>query len=84
MSSGRIILWAAIGIVTGVAHAVALWRSTHAYKAPGWSAAWRLPIVAATLVFAALAHGLLPAVVGWLVGLSVASIFRLGGTRRWM
>ena len=82
--STRMILWMAIGIAAGVAHAVTLWRSAHADTTQGWSAVWRLPAVAAVLVSAALAHTLLPAVIGWVTGLTVASVVYLVKERRWM
>ena len=81
--SAHVVLWTAIGVATGVTHAAALWRSTHACKTQGWSAAWRLPIVAAVLAFAALAHALPPTMAGWLAGLSAASVLYLTRTRRW-
>jgi hypothetical protein len=82
-----VIFWGAIGVATGATHAGALWRSSQASKAPRWGVAWlawRLPAVAAVLVFAALGHGLLPAVIGWLVGLTTMSALYLARTRRWM
>ena len=82
--STRMILWMVIGIAAGVTHAVALWRSAHAYKTQGWSAVWRLPVVVAVLVSAALAHALIPAVIGWAAGLIVASVGHLARERRWM
>lgn len=82
--SVRLIVWTAIAIAAGVTHAAGLWRSAHASKNPGWSAAWRLPVVAAVLVSAALAHTLLPAVVGWAAGLTVASVVYLARERQWM
>ena len=82
--SVRAMLWIAMGIAAGATHAVALWRSTHASKIQGWGVVWRLPAVAVVLVFAAFAHALLPAVIGWLVGLTTASVLSLVRTRRWM
>ena len=78
------VLWSVIGIAVGVIHAVSLWRCAHAYKIQGWSAVWRLPLVAAVLVSAALAHTLIPAVIGWAAGFIVASMGHLAKERRWM
>jgi hypothetical protein len=77
------ILWMAIGIAAGVTHAASLWRSSHT-RTQGWSAVWRLPVVAAVLVSAALVHTLLPAAIGWVAGLTVASVVYLLRERRWM
>ena len=82
--SVRVILWIAIGIATGVTHAVSLWRSAHAHGMPEFGVVWRLPLVAAVLVFAALTQGLIPAVLGWAAGLAAASVVYLVRTRRWM
>jgi len=82
--STRMILWMVLGIAVGVTHAVALWRSAHAYRTQEWSAVWRLPVVAAVLVSAALGHTLIPAVIGWAVGLIVTSVGHLARDRRWM
>ena len=81
--STRMILWMVIGLAAGVIHAASLWRSAHA-ATPGWSAVWRLPVVAAGLVSAALVHALLPAAIGWFAGLTVASMVYLLRARRWM
>lgn len=81
--SVRDLLWLSIGIATGVTHAVALWRATHASDAPGWSALWRLPVVAAVLVLSVLARSLPAAVIGWATGLTLTSVRYLAGRRRW-
>lgn len=81
--STRMIIWIAIGIAAGVTHSVSLWRSSHG-RIQGWSAVWRLPVVAAVLLSAALVHTLLPAVIGWIAGLTVASTVYLLRERRWM
>lgn len=81
--STRMILWMAIGIAAGVMHAASLWRSSHA-ATQGWSAVWRLPVVAAVLVSAAIVHALLPAATGWFAGLTVGSMVYLLRERRWM
>ena len=78
----HMIVWMATGIAVGLTHAASLWRSSHA-GTQGWSAAWRLPVVAAVLVFAALAHMLLPVIVGWFAGFSVACTVYLLRGRRW-
>lgn len=79
----RVILWIGIGFAAGVTQAVSLWRSSHARR-PGWSVVWRLPVVAAALVSAALAQALPAAVIGWAAGLTAASIACLVRERRWM
>jgi hypothetical protein len=81
--SMRMILWTVIGISAGVTHAASLWRCSHAVT-QGWTAVWRLPVVAGVLVSAALVHALLPAVVGWFAGLTLASMVYLLRARRWM
>ena len=80
----RVVVWTAIAVAAGVIHAAGLWRSAHGSTNPAWSAACRLPVVAAILVFAGLAHTLLLAVVGWAAGLTVASVVYLARERQWM
>lgn len=67
--SGLAALWTAVGLTAGAAHAVALWRSAHRGTYVAWSAAFRMPLLGAVLVAAALSRALLPAVGGWIVGL---------------
>ncbi len=73
--SGPAALWTGIGLAAGASHAVALWRSADRGTYVAWTAVFRLPLVGAVLVAAALARALLPAVGGWIIGLIVT-----GGT----
>ena len=83
--STMFVLWVAIGVAVGVSHARALWRSAHRTHDVGWwGVAWRLPLVGITLVIAAFAGRLIPAVVGWAGGLAITSAVLLLGQRRWM
>ena len=65
-----LVVWISLGIAAGAAHAAGIWRTTHH---SGWSAVWRLPVVAAVLASAALAGALLPAAGGWASGLAATS-----------
>jgi hypothetical protein len=78
------IVWITIGVAAGVTHTTSLWHSARESKAPIWGAVWRLPLVAGVLLIAAIAQGLLPVVVGWVVGLSGTSVLHLARSRRWM
>ena len=80
----RVIVWTAIAVAAGVVHAAGLWRSAHASKNHAWVAMWRLPVVAAVLVSAALEQTLFLVVVGWAAGLTAASVVYLVRERRWM
>ena len=71
--SGLAVLWTAIGLAAGAAHALALWHSAHRRGLVTWSAAFRLPLLGGVLVAGAFARTLLPAVGGWTVGLIVTS-----------
>jgi hypothetical protein len=44
---------------------------------------WRLPLVAVTLVSAALAGRLLPASIGWVAGLLIGGVIFLVSQRQW-
>ena len=77
------VVWLAIGSATGASHAVALWRTARRPTRGDWGFLWRLPLVAATLVVAALVGGLVPAVIGWAAGLVMTSAIFLVSQRRW-
>lgn len=77
------ILWLTLGTAAGVTHAVALWRASHASTGQGLSAVWRLPVVAAVLVAAAVAHALVAAGMGWTTGLTLTGAWYLARRRRW-
>jgi hypothetical protein len=65
-------MWLALGALVGAMHAGALWRSVARPLHAGWSAPLRLLLVAAVLVFAAIAGQLTAAAAGWATGLVVA------------
>jgi hypothetical protein len=75
--SGLVTLWAAIGFTAGAAHAAALWRSAHRRGFVVWSDAFRLPLLGPVLVAAAFARALLPAVGGWMIGLTATGVAML-------
>lgn len=79
--NGRFLVSLGIGAVVGMAHASALWRSTQRPSESVWGVAGRLPLVAVTLVIAALIGRFLPVTVGWAVGLSVTGVVL--GSHRW-
>lgn len=72
MSLG-LVLWFALGVAAGMAHAAGLWQSTHRRREGAGSAAWRIPVVVGVLAAAAIAGRLLPAAGGWACGLAGAS-----------
>ena len=78
------LLWMAIGVATGAAHATALRHAARRYDQAGWGFVWRLPLVMVTLVVAALVGRLFPAALGWMAGLALTSLVFLMGQRRWM
>ena len=83
--SAMFLLWMAIGVAVGVAHARALWRTAHCRNGAAWyGVAWRLPLVGIVLVVSALVGRLLPATVGWAAGLVFAGVIFLVSQRRWM
>lgn len=75
-------LWVGIGAATGVSHATALWRTARRVDRGLWGI-WRLPLVAVTLVSAALAGRLLPAAIGWVAGLLIGGVIFLVSQRQW-
>ena len=76
-------LWLAIGSATGASHAAALWRTVGRPTRGDWGFLWRLPLVAVTLVVAALVGRLVPAAVGWAAGLVVTGAILLMSKGRW-
>ena len=79
------LLWMAVGVVVGVAHARALWRTAHRRNGAAWyGVAWRLPLVGIVLVVSALVGRLLPAAAGWAAGLAIAGVIFLVSQRQWM
>ena len=77
------VLWVAIGVATGASHAMALWRTAHRPTRADWGFPWRLPLVAVTLVVAALVGRLIPAAIGWAAGLVMTGAILVGGLARW-
>jgi hypothetical protein len=60
------LIWAAVGLMAGIAHALWLWRSTRQPGTlEGLSGVLRILGVGALFLVAALADGLVPAAVGW-------------------
>lgn len=80
--SAWFLLWIGLGVATGAVHGTALWQAAHdttvRLRFP-----WRLPMVAITLVVAALVGRILPAAAGWAGGLAATSILFLARQRRW-
>ena len=81
--SVTVLLWLAIGSATGASHAAALWRTARRSTHAEWGFLWRLPIVATTLVVAALVGRLVPAAIGWAAGLGVTAVILLVSQGRW-
>ena len=77
------LLWLAIGAATGASHAAALWRTARRPTRADWGFPWRLPLVAVTLVVAALVGRLVPAATGWAAGLVVTGVIFLVSQGRW-
>ena len=75
-------LWMGLGAATGVSHATALWRTARRADRGLWGI-WRVPLVAVTLVVAALAGRLPPAAIGWAAGLLVTGAILLVSQRQW-
>ena len=75
-------VWMVIGAATGAGHATALWRTAHRTGRADWGFPWRVPVVLVTLVVAALVGRLLPAAIGWAVGLVITGVILLA-SRRW-
>jgi len=78
------LLWFAIGAATGALHTAGLWRRAHRVARPEWSFPSRMPLVAITLVIAALVGRILPAAIGWAIGLAMTSVVFVSRQRRWM
>ena len=77
------VLWLLIGVATGVLHAFALWGAAHRMTGR-IGLPWRLPLVGAALVAAALVGGILPTAAGWAAGLATTGVVLLVRQRRWM
>ncbi len=73
---------AVTGVVTGGAHATALWRATHRIRDSGYGSALRMLLVAVVFVAAAYVGALLPVAAGWACGLLVTSVL-YAGSERW-
>ncbi len=74
-------IWLTLGVVLGGLHAASLWLTTRRASAlMGAIGLLRLLAVAAVLIGAAFAGGVLPAAVGWGIGfLAVAVIYFVRG-----
>ena len=77
------VLWLAVGATTGASHAAALWRTARRPTRADWGFPWRLPLVAVTLVVAALVGRLVPAAIGWAAALLVTAVILLVSQGRW-
>lgn len=81
--SGDVSFWAVVGLATGALHAVSLWRSSRRPASiEGALGLVRVLSVGAMLFLAARSEGLLPAAVGWGVGLPSAGCALFFGSRR--
>lgn len=81
--SVSLLAWFVIGAAVGASHAVALWRAAHRPSRQGWAFLWRLPLVVAMLIAAALSGTLIAAAIGWTTGLTVTAGALLIGRKRW-
>ena len=75
------LMWMAMGIAAGGAHAAALWRATHRIGDSGHGAGLRMLFVAAVLAGAAFVGALLPVAAGWACGLLATSVLYVGNER---
>ena len=70
----RLILWMLAGAGAGLAHATALWRSANQWRERPFAALWRMPLVAALLVGAAVSGSIITAAAGWASGFGLAGV----------
>ena len=74
--------WVAVGLGFGALHATGLWDAAH--RAGGrLGLPWRLPLVAALLVLAALVGQILLVTGGWAAGLVATAVLFLLRQRQW-
>jgi hypothetical protein len=66
--------WVAIGIVTGIAQALGVWRSAHHWRNAPLSVAWRLPAAMGVMVIAGMVGQVIPAALAWACGFVGSSV----------
>jgi hypothetical protein len=65
--------WIGLGLLAGAAHAAALWQAARGWRRSPVATLWRWPLAIAALASAAMAGRILPAAVGWAIGMAGAT-----------